>query len=409
MRFAYVSANYASYLRGFYAEHALLALEPFAAQEEALRRDSFGWNGCWAGPMQKLGYEAREFYLDNPLLDRAWEREHGESAGGASVGLRRLRDFAPEVVFYDHSDPAPLRALKEAADPPLVIGWEGGGMSRQACWPDFDLILSCAPESVATLRGAGARAEQMHHAFNPEVLAAVGAQEKHNRIAFFGQLVRDGDFHLRREQNLVKICATGLPFDLYSPSHRYTDRDMTVARLKMVLRPMYRAAAQIPALRPRLARLPCGELAEAATPFPQLPVNPRLRPNLRPARYGLDMYASIAQASVCLNIHADNTPDYASNMRLFETTGMGTCLLTDRRRNIAELFEPDREAVIYENLEDCIEKMRWLIGHPDKTREIAAAGQARTLRDNTFDRRATQLHGYIQGMLQERSAPRLPG
>ena len=296
-----------------------------------------------------------------------------------------------------------LRAIRQLPATSLVIGWEGGGLSRQACWPHLDLLLSCAPESVITIRAAGMPAEQMHHAFNPAVLERIGRPERHNRIAFFGQLVRGGDFHMRREMNLVQICAAGLPFDLYSPSYSFTPGQMSLARLKMVLRILYRTAARVPGLRPRLARLPYGELARPEEPFPRLPVNPRLRANLRPARFGLDMYSSIAQSSVCLNIHADNTPDYASNMRLFETTGVATCLLTDRRRNIGELFEPDKEIVVYENLDDCIEKMRWLTDHPEKAREIGAAGQARTLRDHTFAQRAGQLHEHIQRLMREKS------
>ncbi|HEY4372686.1 MAG TPA: glycosyltransferase [Burkholderiales bacterium] len=402
MRFAYVGASYVSYLRSFYAARPLLALEPFVVQEDALRLDRFGWNGAWTTPMAELGYEAREFHAGNPYLDQAWRREHG--GADAPAVLAQLDAFDPEVILYDHGDAELLRALKAAARPPLVIGWEGGGLSRQACWPDFDLILSCAPESVATLCAAGANAAHMHHAFNPAVLEQLGAPARENRIAFFGQLVREGDFHLRREQNLVRICASGLPFDLYSPSYSYGTRDMLLARVMMALCLGYRALSRAPGLRGRVARLPWGVLADPARPFPQLPVHPRLRPNLRPAQYGLAMYESIGRASVCLNIHADNTPDYASNMRLFETTGMGTCLLTDKRRNIADLFAPDREAVIYDGLDDCIEKMRWLIDHPAQAREIGAAGQARTLRENTFRQRAEQLHSHILRLATQKSA-----
>ena len=138
MRFAYVTANYESYLRDFYATNALLALEPLATQEQALAYDSFGWNGCWAGPMSRLGYEARDFYFDNRLLDRAWRREQGGAGPESStaIALQRLADFAPDVVFFDHGDAALLRALKEWPKPPLVIGWEGGGLDRPQCWPD---------------------------------------------------------------------------------------------------------------------------------------------------------------------------------------------------------------------------------------------------------------------------------
>ena len=123
MRFAYVGANYASYLRSLYARHPLLALEPFLVQEQTLYRDSFGWNGCWAEPMAAQGYEAREFYLDNPLLDKAWHRQQGDQAPRDSfaIALARLTAFAPDVVFYDHGDAALLRTLKERPNAPLVI------------------------------------------------------------------------------------------------------------------------------------------------------------------------------------------------------------------------------------------------------------------------------------------------
>jgi len=52
-------------------------------------------------------------------------------------------------------------------------------------------------------------------------------------------------------------------------------------------------------------------------------------------------------SKVVLNIHADSSPRFASNMRLFETTGMGACLLTDGRKNLTELFEPGIEVAEY--------------------------------------------------------------
>ena len=406
MRFAYVGAGYPSYLEAFYAARPLLALAPVAEQEQALYSDGFSWNGCWADALLERGYETRDFYLGVTPLDRAWHRENPNasiSTDSGAIALLRLRQYRPDVVLYDHNDAQLLRELTTGPDAPIVIGWEGGGLSRQACWPYFDLLLSCAPESVALVRAAGVRAEQMHHAFNPKVLGRLEPAPRENRALFIGQLVREGDFHMRREINLVRICAAGLPFDIHSPSYDYGLRDDLMAIAQMGAYLAYQPVARVPGFGRLLSRLPLGYMGSPGRAFPLLPVNPHLRGNLKPGYFGVDMYACLARSAVCLNFHADTTPDYASNMRLFETTGIGTCLLTDARRNLPDLFEPDREILSFENVDECIEKMRWLLDHPEQARAIASAGQARTLRDHTFARRSEELDQHIRRTQQLRS------
>ena len=83
-------------------------------------------------------------------------------------------------------------------------------------------------------------------------------------------------------------------------------------------------------------------------------------------------------------------------MRLFEVTGVGTCLLTDWKKNIGELFEPDKEIVTYSSLEECSEKVKWLRNNPKACKEIAEAGQARCLRDHTFAQRVLELDEIIR-------------
>jgi spore maturation protein CgeB len=111
------------------------------------------------------------------------------------------------------------------------------------------------------------------------------------------------------------------------------------------------------------------------------------------------MYEIISQSKITLNNHIDDAKNEAANMRLFEATGVGTCLLTDWKENLHELFEPDREVVTYKSVEECIEKVKWLLDHPQEREAIAKAGQARTLKDHTFAQRAIQLDEIIRKMI----------
>ena len=125
----------------------------------------------------------------------------------------------------------------------------------------------------------------------------------------------------------------------------------------------------------------------------------RLAVARREAKFGLEMYRALAAANVTLNVHADSSPTHASNMRLFEATGVGSCLLTDWKENLHELFEIGREVESYRSREECIDKFAWLLRHPDVARQIGLRGQQRCLRDHAIERRALRLVSLLRSCL----------
>jgi spore maturation protein CgeB len=110
----------------------------------------------------------------------------------------------------------------------------------------------------------------------------------------------------------------------------------------------------------------------------------------------LEYFQLLAKSKINLNNHIDCAEEYAGNIRLFEATGMGACLLTDWKINLPEMFETDVEIVTYRSAEECAEKVNYLLEHPQELASIAAAGQRRTLRDHTYVNRAEQLDGILK-------------
>jgi spore maturation protein CgeB len=101
---------------------------------------------------------------------------------------------------------------------------------------------------------------------------------------------------------------------------------------------------------------------------------------------------------VVFNLHTDTALGSVGNMRMFETTGLGACLLTDRGENLGELFEDGSEVVSYGSIEQCRERLRYLQENDSARQQIAAAGQARTLRDHTIANRCA----LVDHLLRER-------
>jgi spore maturation protein CgeB len=139
----------------------------------------------------------------------------------------------------------------------------------------------------------------------------------------------------------------------------------------------------------------------ASRPAPAPLVDEAVARRASPPLFGLAMFQQLRESRVALNTHIDISSENASNMRLFEATGVGACLLTDWKSNLSRLFEPEAEVVTYRSTEECVERVKYLLGHERERRAIAAAGQQRTLRDHTFARRAEHLDGI---MLEEMRA-----
>ena len=103
--------------------------------------------------------------------------------------------------------------------------------------------------------------------------------------------------------------------------------------------------------------------------------------------------------NICINQHAVIAGTGAGNMRMFEATGMGCCLLTDYRAENSDLFIPDYEIVVYNSYEELVEKAKWLIDNPLETQKIGIAGQKRTLNEHSYKNKAEKMNNYIEELL----------
>ena len=114
---------------------------------------------------------------------------------------------------------------------------------------------------------------------------------------------------------------------------------------------------------------------------------------------GVDYFGVLNKSRVTFNKHTDSSNGIVGNLRMFEATGMGTCLLTDSGRNINDLFEPGKEIVTYRSVDEAVEKVTYLLEHEDERVEIARAGQKKTLKDHTIFNRCQLIDDLIQSRL----------
>jgi glycosyltransferase involved in cell wall biosynthesis len=79
------------------------------------------------------------------------------------------------------------------------------------------------------------------------------------------------------------------------------------------------------------------------------------------------------------------------NMRLFETLGTRTCLLTDNIEPIHEFFEDGKDLVTFNSIDDAVAKMNMLLKNPDVVERIAESGYRKALAGHTYYHRVEEI------------------
>lgn len=348
MRILIFDTFYPAFLQAHYAAHPGLEERGYAEQWRSVMDAFFATADSHSHHLRELGHEAHEVVLNSPVLERAWAREHGS---GPDAVWARIEQFRPQVVYLQNLallSGATLRRLRESGI--ALVGQIATEPPRAARLRAFDLIVTAMPHFVARFRELGVRTEYLPLAFDPRIRDRLESEPEPNErydAVFVGALNR---FRRWRSNRILERAARRTPVLFWG----YGARQWS----------------------------------------PRSPV----RRNYRGQAWGLDMFRVLRAARISLNRHGDVSERYANNMRLYEATGIGSLLLTDHKENLGELFELGREAVSYRDADDLVAKIGYYLVHEDERREIASAGQKRTLRDHGYPVRMRRLAELLESV-----------
>ena len=353
MRVLIVDTYYPAFLKTHYDRFPGLESQPYKVQWRALMDMFFGTTDAYSHNLAAIGHDAHEFVVNCEPLQLAWASEHGVrvNADGAeeAILLAQARDYEPDVVYVQHvhflSDTT-LAALKRTCR--VLVGQIATEPPDLARLQSFDLLVTCLPSFVARFNADGVRTELLRLAFDERVLDELRNEEREPALrdaVFVGSL---GRTQHRRSNGILARAARRVPIEFWGYGG--------------LLWPPWSP----------VKRGYCGEA------------------------WGIDMFRLLAEARIAINRHGSIAGSYAVNMRLYEATGMGTLLLTDNGKHLADVFAPGTEAVAYETSQELVDQVRYYLEHEDERAEIAAAGQARTLRDHTYGRRMKELAALLE-------------
>jgi len=102
------------------------------------------------------------------------------------------------------------------------------------------------------------------------------------------------------------------------------------------------------------------------------------------------LHGRMRRVPICLNLMKGNI-ETGLIVRHFEVTAYGGFLLTYPTPELADFFEIGEECDVFRSEEELLQKISFYLHHPKRRREIALAGQRRTLGEHLYSHRITTL------------------
>ena len=400
-RFIKVSSFYKPFLQHYYRSYPEIASKSYQEQHRHLMDQGYGYSHYFPYYLEKNhSIQGQELICNAQALQNAWAKEHGSELSGNSLLLEQLKHHQPEILFIQNSidfHESFIRTIREEVKSvKLLIGHccTPYTQDNMKAFGHYDLMLSCSETFLARFRENNIRSHLFPHAIEASLIQNIALpDEPLNEIVFIGSLFYRKEFHSQRISYIEEIFKAGLPLTMYGllerdSWHTLKMKQSAYLMLKLLQSLGFRHIRNHEFLR-KVAQLK--EMPRRTRYSDEVLKNIRREPV-----FGTDMLKTISRYRIGFNMHAEVAGDYAANVRMFEVSGVGSLLVTDHKKQIESLFEPDREILTYRSKEECTEKLRWAVEHPEEARQIALAGQQRTLRDHTVEKRVGQLYDIIR-------------
>ncbi|MBT1072724.1 methyltransferase domain-containing protein [Pelotalea chapellei] len=350
----FLNTYYDGFLSEHYLRNSVLAQCTYQEQKLSLQDSCFGDSDFYSEGMKKAGWQAEDLILNCRHLQDAWARENGKPSEGLAVAVEQIRLIKPRVVYLQNLGLATKQFLAEIRPhTDLIVGQIACPIPSQTDISGLDIIFSSFPHFVERFRAAGITSYYQPLAFEPRVLKSLthfAYQKRPVECSFIGGI---SPMHGKGYQ-LLEQLAVSVPIHFW------------------------------------------GYGAET------LPPGSAIRNSHHGEVWGQEMFYLLGASRITINRHIDVAENHANNMRLFEATGCGALLITDYKDNLNELFEIGQEVVAYRSPEECAELIKYYLAHPVEAERIASAGQARTLRDHTYDNRMKQTAEILERHLRYR-------
>ena len=425
---------------GLYKADPGLIEKSYEEQKRTIFREgAAAYSDSCAQCFSSRGHDAHEILADVKPLQESWAREHSFKFNSDNwsdeILVKQIQTIKPDVLYMQcHMRCIPKHIGRDIKryfpSVRLVVEYTGQRLIDDHDIYTADIMIVCTPYLEELYRQNGIFPHIVYHGFDDQILRQVNANPRSNRnipfsfVGFSG--FYNGPYHCSRYWSLVEL-AKRTNIQLYiteSTEERIAAfpnislkrqlfqllEDHNESQLMEILKQSGLAKDRQSAEALELYLQECtraSKVIRGNSSIPEvewdktepiIPIREAFPEHYRQGGFGKIMYETLGQSKVLFDRSTDAiaTGKTVGNMRLFEATGMGCCLLAYEAENMHELFDVDSELVTYSCMDECLEKAEYLLTHDEKRIEIASAGQAKTLSSHTTEKRFEEIEAIIK-------------
>ena len=419
------------------AQKKLTSLDPNSTYQDVLKfleTQGTVYSTGLVVALRELGIDASQIYADSLLLQQAWWREFVGTPLPETlteIVLKQIEIIKPDILYFQDDASMPIAVRKELKSRfPFIrkILMYKGYPNHLNQLRDVDHFFAGVPFMVDIARKEGLSTELMYHSFDHQIAERFASDKDHkisHEFTFFGASGAGNPGHRNRYWSLFQLFQetpleawldeTGAWKPLTKIPWMEQTRTQIIDWVESLLTHLpnqtayythrmvegygfpkwIKAFGERIRTRQNLDRQMRELGIHFDKPHPRIGLGPMFPERVHPPVFGQELYQKLHESLVTFNIHTDAALGYAANMRLFEGGGAGACLLTDNGKNMRDLFEPDTEVITYNNLEECEEKLQYLLSRPSEARAIGMRAQKKVLSHHSSRQRAQQIKSYL--------------
>ena len=374
MKILIVWQYYQKYLDHFYNNILTNPKTNFEEHISLFFEDHFGWPSDLAQHMISIGLDVTFVISNAEVSQKQWAKENNfinfsEKNWEKEILYEQIKRIKPDFLWLNAINLFGTFVKRVKSFCKKIIIWISHEISDDLDFSDISILLTSQADILGSKSSHFGKVIVTNPGFNRKILEKLDKPLKKNNFIFIGSFTKS---HKKRVEILAYLVKNGIDVKIFG--NILNERKNT--NFKKLMGDIFKRR----------------DIDKAIKTITNYSEDSKYIDNLKyilkvcqKPVFGLEYYKVLSEAQIGLNIHSDISGDHADNMRMFETTGVGTCLMTTESPKNIKVFEPGKEILTFKSKEHLLDILINRVSNKTDIKQISKAGQERTLKHHTIE------------------------
>jgi hypothetical protein len=367
MKFLRISSLYPELINSYYNKYKFIRNESYEKQYNHVINQKFSISNFLTKELEKKNIKTCEIISNLKYLQHAWLKKY-EKKENKSILAQQILHYNPDVIFFGNLDLID-REINEILNSAnfkniIKIGYHCAPINDKqlSALKNLTFLVTCVEDYKKKFKNI-IDTILIPHAFDISCLDKT-TKKRDIDIAFIGSLFLKKELHYNRINILYEIIRSK-----YKSYVAVNFKNFFLNFLQFFLKNI---------------------LTNSVIVFKVF----YIFLNSKKAIFGKDMYEILQRSKVMINLHINDT-QYSGNMRLFEGTGCGCLVVTDKKKGTKKLFIDKKEIFIFNNNEVIFKLITNCIDSYQFFKRVSFRAQKKTLSKYHYKKSASILLNKI--------------